>query len=189
MYKQNFGSQNILSFIGFIGLVAVLVIFGLLLPGCSPAVQTDTPVDEIQTGGDLPQGAYPPDTIVTSPPYPLPGEPEMPDWLPIPEDKALEKGEIFIDSVDVLALESFPPQFKLQIRGSLPTPCHILRVQLAEPDAQKRIMVNIYSVVDPKMMCVQMLQEFEASVPVPTPPSGEKYTVWVNGELVGEINW
>lgn len=196
MYKQNIVGQNIISFLGFIGLVAIFVILGLLLTGCSPAIVTDAPFEEPSTGENPSQGAYPPanneappDSVATSPPYPLPGEPVKPDWLPAPEDKGLEKGEVFIDEAGLLVLESYPPQFKLSIRGSLPTPCHNLRVHLAEPDAQKRILVQVYSVVDPRMMCTQMLKEFEASIPIPTPTSGEKYTVWLNGEQVGEIEW
>ena len=124
--------------------------------------------------------------LLQNPPLPFP---EKPDWLPVSEDKILEKGEVFIDEAGLLVLESYPPQFKLSIRGSLPTPCHSLRVHLAEPDAQKRILVQVYTVVDPRMMCTQMLKEFEASIPIPNPPSGEKYTVWLNGEQVGEIEW
>ena len=181
MFKQNIFS--------FIGLVLVFVVVGSLLSGCTPA-------QEQPSGGKPFQGAYPPatdevppDSAVTSPPYPQPGEPQKPVWRPRPEDQTLQRGEVFIDALDLLTLESFPPQFKLQVKGALPTPCHQLRVQIAEPDDQKRIFVIIYSVVDPRTMCIDVLQEFDVSVTIPNPPSGAKYSVWLNGQQVGEIQW
>jgi len=85
-------------------------------------------------------------------------------------------------------LESFPPQFRLNLKGVLPTPCHKLRVQMPAPDDQNRIQVEVYSVVDPLMICIQVLQEFEVSIPLENLPAGQIYAVWVNGVQVGEVN-
>jgi hypothetical protein len=63
----------------------------------------------------------------------------------------------------------------------LPTPCHKLRVALSDPDAQGKILVEVYSVVDPAEICVQVLEPFAAEVPLPAYAQGET-TVVVNGE-------
>jgi len=109
-------------------------------------------------------------------------------YAPAKGDESLRRGEVFIDSADILTLESFPPQFRLQVSGSLPTPCHQLRAVVNEPDEQKQIQVEIYSLVDPNTVCMQVLEAFEASIPVGSNLEGGSYTVFVNGEPVREIN-
>jgi hypothetical protein len=93
---------------------------------------------------------------------------------------------VFIDSQDILVMESFPPQYKLSLSGSLPTPCHQLRVKVSEPDAQNRIVVEAYSLVDPEEVCIQVLEPFEANVPLGSFASGE-YTVLLNNQEIGQL--
>jgi hypothetical protein len=124
----------------------------------------------------------------TSYPPPSGGEDPSPDpYAPRPGDEAKQRGEVYIDSHDILILESFPPQFRLQVTGSLPTPCHELRAVVDEPDEQNQIHVEMYSLVDPAITCAQVLEPFEASISLGSFESGS-YTVFVNGEQVGEIN-
>ncbi|MGB6422595.1 MAG: hypothetical protein WBF05_12225, partial [Anaerolineales bacterium] len=78
-------------------------------------------------------------------------------------------------------------QFELLVEGALPTPCHELRVEISDPDEQNRIYVEVYSLSKPGEICVQVLESFDENVPLKGFPSGE-YSVWVNGEEVGEIN-
>jgi len=75
----------------------------------------------------------------------------------------------------------------LNVAGALPTPCHELRVEISDPDEQNRIYIEVYSVSEPDKICVQVLEPFDESIPLEGFPSGE-YSVWVNGEEVGEIN-
>jgi hypothetical protein len=70
--------------------------------------------------------------------------------------------------------------------GSLPTPCHQLRVVIDEPDDQNQIQVQIYSLVDPNTVCIQVLETFDATIPLGSYASGS-YTLFVNGEKVGDI--
>ncbi|MBN1148724.1 MAG: hypothetical protein JXA78_15800 [Anaerolineales bacterium] len=150
--------------------------------------------------GDLPFPADPiypypgpgesPDDIVSSPLYPGPLDPapgEPAPWIPAPGDQLLERGNVYIDEKQVLVLESFPPQFRLIVRGSLPTPCHQLRVHIPEPDQAKRIHIEVYSLTKPGEMCIQVLEPFEVQIPLEGLPSG-RFTVWVNGEQVSEID-
>ena len=113
--------------------------------------------------------------------------PQTGDFIPSPADSSLVRGNAFLDSTELLTMESFPLQFMLVLKGSLPTPCHKLRIALSPPDAQNKIVVDIYSVVDPNMLCVQVLEEFEANFPLGSFPSGH-YTLWVNGGQVAEFD-
>ena len=130
----------------------------------------------------------PPDTAVTSPPEGAPSqEPGSNPYAPKETDSALTRGEVFVQEMGLLIRESFPPQISLSLSGDLPTPCHQLRVQVNEPDENKKIDVDAYSVVDPDMICIQVLEPFQASIDLGTFPSGH-YSVWVNGELAGEFD-
>ena len=101
-----------------------------------------------------------------------------------------ERGPAYISSSDLLIMESFPVQIALHIIGDLPTPCHRFRTDVADPDAQNRIDVTAYSLANPELMCAQVLQPFEESVPIPMDgaPDGT-YSVWLNGEEVGEFTY
>jgi hypothetical protein len=109
-------------------------------------------------------------------------------YAPKPEDAKLEKGLIFtnIEDSGIQLSESFPVQVTLILSGDLPTPCHQLRVRLSEPDSENRIQVQVYSVVDPNMICTQVIKPFETQVALGSFESG-KYTVYINGEYLGEF--
>ncbi len=101
-----------------------------------------------------------------------------------------EKGPVYISSAELLIMESFPVQVRLQISGDLPTPCHSFQAEVSEPDAQNRIDVTAYSLYNPNLMCAQVLQPFDESVS--TPISGQAdgtYSVYLNGEFVGEFSY
>lgn len=130
-----------------------------------------------------------PNTSYPNPSYPntsisVPNEQSL--YLPQPEDESLVKGAAFIDSKELLTLESFPLQFMLHITGNLPTPCNQLRVSVTPPDADKKIIVDVYSVSNPDKICIQVTEPFDASIPLGSFPEG-KYTLWVNGEMVAEF--
>lgn len=86
-----------------------------------------------------------------------------------------------------MIMESYPIQVMLTLQGSLPTPCNQLRVIAKPPDEQNRILVEVYSVIDPKKVCVQVLEPFEANIGLGSFPPGH-YSVWANGEPIGEFN-
>jgi hypothetical protein len=108
------------------------------------------------------------------------------DYHPQPGDSKLLRETVFLDSIDLLILESFPLQFMLVLKGNLPTPCHALRVVVSEPDAQNQIAVDVYSLIDLNTTCIQVLEPFEVNVPLGSFAEG-KYTLWVNGELAAEF--
>jgi hypothetical protein len=107
--------------------------------------------------------------------------------LPQPGDAGLSRGNVYLESTDLLILESYPIQFNLYLSGNLPTPCNQLRVQVNEPDAENRIYIEVYSVSDPNAMCVQVLEPFDTTISLGSFPTGH-YTVFVNGEMIGEFD-
>ncbi|HJW91227.1 MAG TPA: hypothetical protein VJ436_11360 [Anaerolineales bacterium] len=150
--------------IAFLALLAALV-----MAACAGAVQPGSP-----------------DEPVGSPPDQGGAQPTTAPWEPAAGDEDMSRGEVFVDTQDILVLESFPPQFVLALAGSLPTPCNQLRVRVSDPDAQNRILVEVYSLVDPGQACIQVLEPFEANVPLGSFASGE-FTVLINGQEIGQI--
>ena len=130
-----------------------------------------------------------PDTVVTSPPggTTAVSEPSLNPLAPKPGDAELTRGNIFIQESGLLIRESFPPQISLAFSGDLPTPCHEVRAVINAPDEENKINVDAYSVVDPDLVCTQVLKPFEESIDLGTFPSGH-YTVWINGEMAGEFD-
>lgn len=154
-------------------LIILLSISAVLLTACSgfPAA-VERPTDS-------------PDSPVSSDDPGL-GAPAEDPWQPRLGDEDLQRGEVEIDSADILVLESFPPQFVLHLVGWKGTPCHDLRITVSEPDEQQRIFVEAYTLVDPDVICIQMLEGFDINVPLGSYESGE-YSVWLNGQQIETI--
>jgi hypothetical protein len=147
----------------------IFLVFSLVLSACGSAganaPDMDAPVSNDQ---DTPAPSDPPYAIKA-------------------DDVNLTKGNVFIDRTDLVIRESYPPQIALMLEGGLPTPCHELRVVAAQPDAENRIMIEAYSVVDPNKICVQVIEAFSQTVELGTFASGH-YTVFLNGEQIGEFD-
>lgn len=114
-------------------------------------------------------------------------EPHPEPYPPARGDESMVRSEVHIDSQEILTLQSFPPRFQLHVIGSLPTQCHKLRSVVYEPDEQNQIHVQIFSWVDPDMVCAQAPQTLDANIPLGSYASGS-YRVFVNGAEVGQIN-
>jgi hypothetical protein len=140
----------------------ILVVFAL--SACGPITNTPPTAD-----------------IETATPSPIPS------FTPVPTDSNLVRGNVFLDSTELLTLESFPLQFMLALKGSLPTPCNQLRVDISPPDPENKIVVDVYSVVEADAICAQVVEPFEENFPLGSFPAGH-YTLWVNGELVAEFD-
>ena len=150
----------------------------ILATSCTPAL-----------GPTSEPGILPPDTAVTSPPEDdiTTNEPVENPLSPQPGDSKLTRGNVFLQESGLVIRESYPPQISLKISGDLPTPCHQLRAEVIAPDTDNKIIVDVYSLVDPDQVCIQVIEPFEASIDLGTFPSGH-YSVWVNGESVGEFD-
>jgi hypothetical protein len=162
--------------------LTIVFTIALLIVACTQVpMPSPSPIPQPNT--------LPSDAPVTSPPQngSIPMEtPDMP-FAPKPDDTNLLRGNVFINESGLLIRESFPPQITLSLSGDLPTPCHELRIDVKVPDSENKINVEVYSVVDPDQVCIQVLEPFQANIELGTFPS-EHYTVWVNGEKAGEFD-
>lgn len=152
--------------------IIILLLTFALVAACTPPPSPDSPV------------TAPPSEFPVSPSSsPIPENP----YAPQPGDEKLTRSAAFMNSADLLLMESFPIQVAMILRGSLPTPCHSLRAVIKPPDGTNNIEVEAYSVTDPNKVCAQVLQSFEASIPIGSFAPGH-YTVSVNGVRVGEFD-
>jgi hypothetical protein len=119
---------------------------------------------------------------------PIPVEPG--DGIGGTGDEGKVRGNAYVRDAQLVIMESYPVQVSLSVSGELPTPCNEFRYAIEQPDAENRIYVEVYSVVDPEELCIQVLESFSEniSLPVQDLPDGT-YSVYVNGELVGEFSY
>ena len=139
-------------------MLPLLLLVAVLAAGCFQLDFLSAPAGGDEPAGVLPGGGDEPTTTL-----PIAGR------LPV-----------YIDSVEVLLLESWPVQVNVIIRGSLPTPCYALGWDLGEPDAGGRIVLSVFSTVDMDEACIQVLQPFEWTIDVGSFTTGS-YVLVVNG--------
>ncbi len=120
-------------------------------------------------------------TTPTSAPAPAPTSATTLPPEPTVDTRGWQRGPAFLSAVQVLQLESFPVQVVAEVSGELPTPCHRVRWDLGAPDAGGTIVLDVYSVVDPGLICVQVLEPFTERVPVGDFTDGS-FVLVVNGE-------
>jgi len=123
------------------------------------------------------------------PMIPPAGTPEVTPLIPPPPgSQGMMRGHAFPDVMELNVEPGTPAKVSLLIKGDLPTPCHILQLDMAAPDSENRIQIEVYSLVDPNKMCAQVLVPFEQELILGS-FSGGKYSVWVNAQKVGEFDW
>ncbi len=124
------------------------------------------------------------------PPAPTPTPVPPPSgYEPQPGDDKLTRDQVFIDVENSsLVVESTPPvTASVELNGNLSDPCHQLRVVVSPPNAQREINLEVYSVFDPGMMCIMVIKPFSVTIPLGTFYGGH-YTIFVNGQLLGEFD-
>lgn len=151
--------------------------FILFLNACAPADSTQA-TRNYADEPDAPVSSSQPDS-----------SPHTASYAPQATDIRMRRGNVMLAPAAnaIETLESYPPQFVLILQGSLPTPCHQLRLAVHPADKHRNIHVDAYSVVEPGKMCVQVLQAFEVRVPLGSFPPGH-YRVFVNGSRQGEFD-
>jgi hypothetical protein len=144
--------------------------------------------DVIQEDKPVPSGVepYPEPQDLTSAEPGVVVIPTDHEYAPVSGDEQLTRGDVLIDESEIVLLESYPVQVKLQLVGNLPTPCHILRAVVSPPDKNNHIQVEVYSLSDPEQMCTQVLEPFTASLPLGNYTKGA-FKVWVNEVEIGEF--
>ena len=110
-------------------------------------------------------------------------------YAPQPGDGNMVRGDIRIDSGSLALTQSLPPQVTVDFAYFPPTPCHQLRVEVSQPDAQNRINLNAYGVTEKDKACALMAPTtpLQASLSIGSFPKGH-YSVWLNGNKVDEFD-
>ncbi len=164
--------------------LALLLCAGLLAACAAPpgaATPSEQPATASPTRPDPTATARPrPTKGLETPMTPAPDLAGTPGFEPQPGDSDLMRGLAFLDDAAVVMLDTAQPRVVLTVIGNKPTGCHQLRVAAGRPDAQNRIPVDVYTVVDPTMMCTQVLSPFHADANLGTFPPGA-YTLVING--------
>jgi len=177
-----------------------LLLLSLLVAACSSINQESTPFGTESPPSDG-QSPYPrPINQITSeiiPWYPAPGTPGAPaagmimtsGYEPTYEDNNLTRGDVHLElaSSQLFIMESYPIQVIAILRGNLPDPCHRLRVTVTAADANNRINLQVYSLTSSDSICAMVLEPFTANIPLGTYAGGH-FSVYVNGELLGEFD-
>ena len=165
-------------------------------PAVYPVPKGESPVDAGQANQvyPAPQDNSAANAIAPGDAYPAPSTSAgttavINEYAPSAGDENMDRGNasVQIDSSSVVLLESDPKQVKLHLVGRLPNPCNHLRVNPSQPDDQKRIQVEVYSVVKPGENCTDVLEPFVVEIPLGSFPAGH-YSIYINEELLGEFD-
>ena len=110
-------------------------------------------------------------------------------YIPQPGDSEMQRDEISIESSMLASTRSLPPQMMLRFTYFPPTACHQLRVEVSAPDAQNKIHVSAYAVVEKDTACILMaiVTPLDASLGLGVYPTGH-YDLLLNGTSIGEFD-
>lgn len=90
------------------------------------------------------------------------------------------------DYSEIVVMESYPMQVDIIVRGDVPSPCHDIQWEIAEPNEDNEIHIDVWSFANSDATCAALLDSFEEKFRV-----GEfkeyGYSIWVNGMQVGEF--
>ena len=92
-----------------------------------------------------------------------------------------------LENSELLIMESYPIQVSAMLNGSLSDPCHQLRVVVTPANADNQINLEVYSVYDPGVACITVIEPFSTNVPLGFYSDGH-YSVYVNGQQLGEFD-
>ena len=71
-----------------------------------------------------------------------------------PPSENMVRGQVYLNEMQLLIMESYPVQISLHISGELPTPCHTFYYTIAEPNEKMEIPVDAFSIVEEGTICV-----------------------------------
>jgi hypothetical protein len=175
----------------FLKLTVFLLVAVLALSACSsqPEIPQTEPPGDTPTSGEG-ESQQPTEEGYPGPDAPTGDSAEIdPAYLsPQPGDENLTRGPATVEIADseLLVMESFPVQIVASLQGYLPNPCHDLRAVVGSPDEQNTVHIEVYSVVDPEMMCIEVIEPFAVRLPLGSYQDAT-YRFFVNGELLGEV--
>ena len=109
--------------------------------------------------------------------------------MPQPGDENLTRADVTLDmSLSKLVfLGAQSNRETAYLQGSLPDPCHKLRIVVNPANTQNQINLDVYSVYDTRAVCTMVIVPFAISIPLGDNQAGY-YIVNVNGKLLGEFD-
>lgn len=108
-------------------------------------------------------------------------------YRPQPEDASLRLAGIVVTNTSLLERFDLDPfRVELRLSGYLPSVCNELRINVAQPNLNYQVFVEVYSIMNPNIQCENVFQQFEASILLGVYSTG-RYTVWVNEDLIGDF--
>jgi hypothetical protein len=110
-------------------------------------------------------------------------------YEPQPGDARLTRGELTLDmSLSKLySSDSQPRLVTVILKGELPDPCHQLRILSTPAEPGNTINLDVYSVYNPHTICITVTRPFQVTYSLGSFSSG-RYSVYVNGQLLGEFD-
>lgn len=87
-----------------------------------------------------------------------------PVTMPSPNDFEGYMQNVFVDQLDVLIMESFPVQVKVNVTGNLPDGCTSIVGSKAEFIDNNTFVLSIYTERPEDLMCTMALVPFEESI-------------------------
>lgn len=164
---------------------AFILIASLLLGACGSAA---SPTPHLNQELIRPFIQVTPGVPLPTPWMPSSISPGSNPYAPRTGDDFLQRGTVFIDFTALIKLKGNPVQIDLNLKGSLPDPCHQIRIGTTPPDANLNIAIEVYSVTDGAQVCAQVLKPFDVDINLGTFPPGH-YTVTVNGKQIGSFDF
>jgi hypothetical protein len=94
---------------------------------------------------------------------------------------------VYVEATEIIQLESYPVQVLLRVDGQLPDPCHEAVWSVSDPDVRGRIDVDLHSEAPEGLDCIQVLKPMTLRIPIGRFKVGS-YSIWLNGEKVGDFS-
>lgn len=136
------------------------------LPESGQSTPADSGPHDPVTTTSTPPSATPSTTSSTTPSTTLLGDP---------------RGPVYVDSVELVFMESYPVQVRAIVAGNLPTPCHTADWRVGETGADGSVTLEVFSTVDdPETACIQVLEPFKITADIGSFTTGQ-YLLVVNG--------
>jgi hypothetical protein len=108
-------------------------------------------------------------------------------FAPRDGDLNLQRTGVTLTSVNLSErFDLYPRQVAVYFLGYMPSVCNELRINVNPPDAEARIYIEVYSLMDSSIACDRVFQQFEAMILLGTFTNG-RYMIWVNGERIGDF--
>ena len=108
-------------------------------------------------------------------------------YRPQPKDVSFTLAGAIINSTGLVERFDLDPfRVELSISGSVPSVCNELRINVAPPNANFQIMIEVYSLVNKDINCDNVFQQFEANLLLGVYSNG-RYTVCVNDGYAGDF--